>query len=271
MRCNARPTSFLKDAIFTASLTCLIALGGSVAYAEVLELEGTIKAIDQEARSVSIVRQTPKGEKVLDLEIAKTVGDISTLKVGNEVSFSYNPNADIITQISSRTSTQSAEDAYRAKVAAHLEKCQQGLAAIHEDYVASIKKQMEDLTKAGDLDGAVAVRAKLKNAQRFTESTNPRIISDIGASTWKDQRGHSYSFFPDGTCLGDGPGKYNAPCFAVGKDALLVCWYQGSVVGAYDLFVWNEDRTEYKRHHFQIEKDTQPLSSGTRASASNAP
>jgi hypothetical protein len=202
--------------------------------------------------------------------VAKNAGDISAFKEGDCVSFTYIPNADIITQISGRTST-SAEDAYRAKVAAHLKEYQQGLAAIHEDYVASLTKQMEDLTKAGDLDGAVAVRAKLKNAQRFTESTSPRIISDIGASTWKDQRGNSYSFYPDGTCLGDGPGKYNAPCFAVGKDALLVCWYQGAVVGAYDLFVWNEDRTEYKRHHFQIEKDTQPLSSGTRASTSNGP
>jgi uncharacterized protein (TIGR03067 family) len=87
---------------------CVISLVGSVALAEVLELEGTIKAIDQEARSVSIVRQTPKGEKVLDLEIAKNAGDISGLKAGDSVSFSYNPDVDVISKIEKGLSDEAA-------------------------------------------------------------------------------------------------------------------------------------------------------------------
>ena len=45
-------------------LPVLIAVAlGSVANAEVIELEGTIKSIDHDARAIAITRKTPKGEK----------------------------------------------------------------------------------------------------------------------------------------------------------------------------------------------------------------
>jgi hypothetical protein len=157
------------------------------------------------------------------------------------------------------------ESAYREKVSRHHAESQAGLNKLHEDYIAALEATMQALTKEGDLDNAVAVRDKLKVAQRYKTSTDRSIISELGNTVWKDARGHSYSFFADGTCLGDGPGKYNAPCCAVGKDAVVVCWYQGQVVGAYDLFIWDEPRSTYKRHHFQIEKDTQPVSTGEKA------
>jgi uncharacterized protein (TIGR03067 family) len=69
------------------------------AHAEVLELEGTVKNIDPDARAISIVRKTPKGEKVLDLEVAKNAGDIGSIKVGDRVSFAYNPDVEIISKI----------------------------------------------------------------------------------------------------------------------------------------------------------------------------
>jgi uncharacterized protein (TIGR03067 family) len=78
----------------------LIAVGvGSAVLAEVLELEGTVKEIDPSSRSISIVRKTPKGEKVLDLEVAKNAGDIGSFKVGDRVSFAYNPDVEIISKI----------------------------------------------------------------------------------------------------------------------------------------------------------------------------
>jgi len=39
--------------------------------AEVLELEGTVKAVDSSARSITIERKTPKGTKTLELEVTK--------------------------------------------------------------------------------------------------------------------------------------------------------------------------------------------------------
>jgi uncharacterized protein (TIGR03067 family) len=71
----------------------------SLAHAEVIELEGTIKSIDQDARAICISRKTPKGEKVLELEVAKNAGDISGFKEGDKISFAYNPDAEIVTKI----------------------------------------------------------------------------------------------------------------------------------------------------------------------------
>lgn len=80
-------------------LACVLAMAASVACAEVIELEGTIKSIDTDARSIAITRQTPKGEKVLELEIAKNAGDVSGLKAGDRISFAYNPDAEIVSKI----------------------------------------------------------------------------------------------------------------------------------------------------------------------------
>jgi hypothetical protein len=59
-----------------AAIACavLMGYGYATASAEVLELEGTVKAVDAESRAISIVRKTPKGEKVLDWEVAKKAG-----------------------------------------------------------------------------------------------------------------------------------------------------------------------------------------------------
>jgi uncharacterized protein (TIGR03067 family) len=80
-------------------LVCLVALVATGSYAEVIELEGTIKSIDKDARAISITRKTPKGEKVLELEVAKNAGDISGFKEGDKIDFAYNPDAEIVTKI----------------------------------------------------------------------------------------------------------------------------------------------------------------------------
>lgn len=85
-----------------------VLLGGTLAVAEVIELEGTIKSIDADARSIVITRQTPKGEKVLELEIAKNAGDVSGLKTGDRISFAYNPDVEIITKIEKGLSEEAA-------------------------------------------------------------------------------------------------------------------------------------------------------------------
>ena len=76
-----------------------IAAASAFAHAEVLELEGTVKAVDPDARWITIVRRTPKGEKILDLEVAKNAGDMSSLKEGDAVAFAYNPDVEIVSKI----------------------------------------------------------------------------------------------------------------------------------------------------------------------------
>jgi uncharacterized protein (TIGR03067 family) len=85
--------------MFKAVLASLVVSLASLAHAEVIELEGTVKSIDQDARAISISRKTPKGEKVLELEVAKNAGDISGFKEGDKISFAYNPDAEIVTKI----------------------------------------------------------------------------------------------------------------------------------------------------------------------------
>lgn len=69
------------------------------AHAEVLELEGTVKAVDAGDRTITIERKTAKGAKTLELEVAKKAGDLSSVKAGDSISFSYDPGLEIVTKI----------------------------------------------------------------------------------------------------------------------------------------------------------------------------
>jgi hypothetical protein len=90
---------------------CIAVLGSAVAHAEVLELEGTVKAVDREARTVSIVRKTSKGDKVLDLEVAKNAGDLSSIEDGDEVAISYDSGLELIASIAEKNTSTPTTDA----------------------------------------------------------------------------------------------------------------------------------------------------------------
>jgi hypothetical protein len=79
--------------------------------AEVLELEGTVKSIDKDARTVSIVRKTPKGEKVLDLEVARNAGDLSSVEGGDEVPITYDSGLELIASIAEKKASTPTNDA----------------------------------------------------------------------------------------------------------------------------------------------------------------
>ena len=67
--------------------------------AETLDLEGVVKAVDATARSITIERKTPKGTKTLELEVNKKAGDLNGIKVGDRLSFSYDPDLEIVTRL----------------------------------------------------------------------------------------------------------------------------------------------------------------------------
>jgi hypothetical protein len=86
-------------------MLCLAVIcGGGFAHAEVLELEGTVKSIDTDTRAITIVRKTPKGEKVLELEVAKNAGDIGSFDEGDEVTFTYDSGLALVSSISEKVS-----------------------------------------------------------------------------------------------------------------------------------------------------------------------
>jgi len=82
-----------------AAVLLTLWLLASNAHAEVIELEGKVKAVDADARTISIERKTAKGTKTLDLEVNKKAGDLSAVKVGDKISFSYDPELELVTKI----------------------------------------------------------------------------------------------------------------------------------------------------------------------------
>ncbi len=80
------------------TLSALLLLA-TVVHAEVLELEGTVKAVDAGARTLGIERQTPKGTETLELEVSIKAGDMSSLKAGDRITFRYDPDLELITRI----------------------------------------------------------------------------------------------------------------------------------------------------------------------------
>jgi carboxyl-terminal processing protease len=87
--------------------------------AETLDLEGTVKAVDATARTITIERKTPKGTKTLELEVNKKAGDLNGVKVGDRLSFSYDPDLEIVTRLggSNGKATQSKDAASKTALA----------------------------------------------------------------------------------------------------------------------------------------------------------
>jgi hypothetical protein len=72
---------------------------GAVAHAEVIELEGTVKSIDVEARTLTIERKTAKGEKAMTVDVASSAGDLASVKAGSRISFSYDNTLEVVTSL----------------------------------------------------------------------------------------------------------------------------------------------------------------------------
>jgi hypothetical protein len=81
------------------------------AHAEVLDLEGTVKAVDVDARTVTIQRKTPSGTKTLTLEVAKKAGDISSIGNGDEVSITYDSDLELIASLAKKQTSIPTTDA----------------------------------------------------------------------------------------------------------------------------------------------------------------
>lgn len=79
--------------------------------AEVIELEGTVKAVDAAARTITIERKTAKGAKTLELEVNRKAGDLSSVTVGDNISLSYDPDLELVTRLGSDPRPKTTSDA----------------------------------------------------------------------------------------------------------------------------------------------------------------
>jgi uncharacterized protein (TIGR03067 family) len=107
---NAMKRPMPRIFVIAACVCCFVVPSS---HAEVIGLEGTVKAVDVDARTVTIERKTPSGTKTLTLEVAKKAGNVADLKPGSPISFSYDPDLEIVTTIGSHDNGKSvpAEEA----------------------------------------------------------------------------------------------------------------------------------------------------------------
>ena len=111
-RCSLKGMErFAIRALLICCVAACLPSGMTLSHAEVIELEGTVKALDADARTISIERKTAKGTKTLDLEVAKKAGDLGAMKVGDPITFSYDPGLELVTKIGQGTSDANAPTA----------------------------------------------------------------------------------------------------------------------------------------------------------------
>jgi len=72
---------------------------GSLAHAAEVKIEGVLKAINAEERTVTVERKANKEKKEVSLEVAKEAGDLGSLKVGTNVTLSYDSTLEVVTVI----------------------------------------------------------------------------------------------------------------------------------------------------------------------------
>jgi len=144
----------------------------AAAHAEVLELEGTVKAVDATARSITIERKTPKGNKTLELEVTKKAGDLSGVKAGDSISFSYDPDLEIVTKVANPKSTPAKLDAASEEKLArlYLDKL---LKAVEEDdyegFLGNLTKSFQaSLTEKAFASGTGQLMPRMKKGYDVT-------------------------------------------------------------------------------------------------------
>lgn len=92
-----------------AFLVCMcIACLGTALRADVIEVEGTVKEINAEERTLTLSRKRGKAEKLIELEVSRKAVvreggadvDLADIKAGDEVAVTYDSKLEIVTEMS---------------------------------------------------------------------------------------------------------------------------------------------------------------------------
>lgn len=89
-------TPFVKPSLLFV-LTVLLA--GTLAVAEVIELEGVLKAVDVQKRVVTLQRTTAKGERADVLDVVHSAGRLDEEQCGIPVLVSYDTTLEVVTRL----------------------------------------------------------------------------------------------------------------------------------------------------------------------------
>jgi hypothetical protein len=92
---------------FITTLTLLAIAIGPIVLAETVDLEGVVKAVDADARTVTIERKTASGLKSNTIDVAVSAGDLGEIKPGTRITYSYDTSLEVITAMSEGDSSTS--------------------------------------------------------------------------------------------------------------------------------------------------------------------
>jgi hypothetical protein len=174
-----------------------------------IEIEGILKAVNIQERTLTVERRTAKGTKESSLEVDEQVGDLSSLKAGDGITVLYDSTLEVVTKIVRRAGNQSGESPSPSNTAPREsmakssgpntkwgdEKLQEQYDALWKAYADTLETAVEeakselnrlyDEAKAdGNLDVAILVR-DLKIA--FAENgTFPAGVADDSKGKKKD-------------------------------------------------------------------------------------
>lgn len=89
------------------ALAVCVVLACTAAYADVIEVEGTVKEINAEERTLTLSRKRGKAEKVIELEVSEKAdikagesdADLADIKEGDEVAIKYDSKLEIVTEL----------------------------------------------------------------------------------------------------------------------------------------------------------------------------
>ena len=76
----------------------------AIAIGAEIKVEGVLKGVDAEKRTMTVERKTSAGTKEVGLEVAQEAGDLKHLKAGDEVAVTYDSTLEVVTKIISPSS-----------------------------------------------------------------------------------------------------------------------------------------------------------------------
>jgi hypothetical protein len=157
-----------------------------------------------------------------------------------------------------------AEEKYRAALAKASAAHAAAVTAARSEFIDALKVEMTEETKKGDLDAAIAVRDRI---QRLEAAVEGNILADLAGTSWLDSLSTVYKFHADGTFSTNAGAENKKDAklrkatmvpFTVGSDTVVIAGWNR----CYDILIFDQERTEFSRYHFQFDRNTAPFSTG---------
>ncbi len=148
-----------------------------------------------------------------------------------------------------------ADKKYKANLDAAAKVHEESVAAAKAEYTAALKTEMTEETKKGNLEGAVAIRDKLKKVEAAAKESQS-ILKKLAGTSWANTNGVTFQWKEDGTLLRNGK---ELPCFALDLQRVAVVFSESHI----DVFLFDDKLSKFEQ--FNTKGTGMPLFAGKRA------